>query len=109
MTGRVRPASGIRSVLMTCGLIPLMPMTPATAATATIKSLGPIEAPEPPLNGDIERLCDGAPQSEKTEDFGRIDAPHAFGALPAMIAELMAPIEIPATQSGCRSASASAS
>jgi len=32
-----------------------------------------------------------------------------LGGLPAMIAELMAPIEIPATQSGCRSASASAS
>jgi hypothetical protein len=60
---------------MICGLIPLMPMTPATVATATIKSLGPTEAPQPPLN--VERLCDGAPPSEKTEDFGRIDAPQA--------------------------------
>ena len=33
----------------------------------------------------------------------------SVGALPAMMAELMAPIEMPATQSGWRSASASAS
>jgi hypothetical protein len=31
-----------------------------------------------------------------------------FGGLPAMSAELMAPIEIPATQSGCKLASAKA-
>ena len=31
-----------------------------------------------------------------------------FGGLPAMSAELMAPIEIPATQSGCKFASANA-
>ena len=35
-------------------------------------------------------------------------ATRSAAGLPAMIAELMAPIELPATQSGCRSASASA-
>jgi hypothetical protein len=50
-------------------------------------------------SGEVETACQNA----------RNASTRRFGAFPAMIAELMAPIEIPATQSGCRSASASAS